>query len=87
MYQDFRFRYDSPVKVRDFLRSLSGVASVEDRGEFFIFTQQDGPAFSFDCAIEPFGLRTNRSGEYFLFLGQFVEALTGTFGAVEVEDS
>jgi len=87
MYQDFRFSYASPAQVQDFLRSLAGVATVEDRGKFFVFTQHKGPAFSFDCAIEPFGLRTNRSGEYFLFLGQFVEALTGTFGTVEVEDS
>jgi hypothetical protein len=86
LHQDFRFTYESPAQVQRFLRALSGVAKVEDRGEFFVFTQQSGPAFSFDCELLPFGLRTNRGGEYFLFLGQFVEALTGEFGAVEVED-
>jgi hypothetical protein len=84
--QDFRFEYESTAQVHEFLRALSGVAKVEDRGEFFLFTQQSGSEFSFDCEVLPFGLRTNRAGEYFLFLGQFVEALIGEFGAVEVED-
>jgi hypothetical protein len=87
LHQDFRFEYESTTQVHEFLRALSGVAKAEDRGEFFVFSQQSGPEFSFDCEVLPFGLRTNRGGEYFLFLGQFVEALTGKFGAVEVEDS
>lgn len=87
LHQDFRFKYESPAQLRGFLRKLSGIARVDDRGEFFVFTQQSGPEFSFDCEVLPFGLRTNRGGAYFLFLGQFVEALTGEFGAVEVEDT
>jgi len=87
LHQNFRFEFESPSQVQDFLRKLSGIAKVDDRGEFFVFTEQGGPAFSFDCELLPFGLRTNRAGEYFVFLGQFVEALTGQFGAVEVEDS
>ncbi len=87
LHQDFRFKYKSATQVQDFLSTFSDVANVEDRGEFFVFTRLSGPAFSFDCEVLPFGLRTNRSGEYFLFLGQFVETLTGEFGAVEVEDT
>jgi len=86
MYQDFRFKYESAAEVQAFLRSFDSVARVEDRGEFFVFTQKDGPEFSFDCAIETYGLRTNRSHNYFKFLGQFVESITGQFGPVEIED-
>ena len=87
MRQDFRFKFDSTDEVRQFLRSLSGVAKIDDREEFFVFTELKGKSFSFDCELQPFGLRTNRGGNYFEFLGQFLEGLTGEFGAVEVEDS
>ena len=83
--QDFRFRYVSPSQVQDLLRGL-GFANVNDRSEFFVLINA-GQTFSFECAIEPFGLRTDRAGEYFEFLGQFVEALTGQFGSIEVEDT
>jgi hypothetical protein len=73
--------------VQSFLRSLSGIAKVDDRGEFFVFSEHNGQPFLFDCELHPFGLRTNRGGEYFQFLGHFVEALTGHFGPVEVEDT
>lgn len=87
LHQDFRFKFKSSDQVRDFLRTFSDTVEIEDRGDFFVFTQSSGPEFSFDCELLPFGLRTNRGGEYFLFLGQFVEALTGEFGRVEVEDT
>lgn len=85
--QDFRFKYESHVQVQDFLRAqFDNIANVDDRGEFFVFTPKAGPKFTFDCVIKPFGIRTDRAGEYFTFLGQFIEALTGKFGTVEVED-
>jgi hypothetical protein len=85
--QDFRFNYDSPSQVQTFLRGLSGIAKVDDRGHFFVFTAGGPAGFSFDCELKPFGLRTNRAGEYFMFLGQFIEGLTGEFGCVQVEDA
>jgi hypothetical protein len=85
--QDFRFKYENPEQLQAFLRSLAGIAKVDDRGEFFVFTPKSGLTFSFDCEIQTFGLRTDRDGEYFGFLGQFIEALTGEFGRVELEDS
>jgi hypothetical protein len=87
LHQDFRFEYESAAQVQGFLRGLGGIAEVEDRGDFFVFTSKNGPRFSFDCELKPYGLRTNRGGEYFAFLGQFIEGLTGEFGCVEVEDA
>ncbi len=85
--QDFRFKYESSSLLQDFLRAqFDNVANVDDRGDFFVFTSKDGPKFTFDCVIMPFGLRGYRAGEYFTFLGQFIEALTGKFGTVEMED-
>jgi hypothetical protein len=56
--------------------------------DFFVFTAAaDAPAFSFDVEIVPQGRRGVRSGEYFAFLGVFVEALTGAFGPVTIEDA
>ncbi|MEI2676905.1 MAG: hypothetical protein V9G29_03060 [Burkholderiaceae bacterium] len=52
-----------------------------------MFTEQGSePAFSFDCEVTAEGLLSERAGEYFAFLGVFVEALTGKFGAVQVQD-
>jgi hypothetical protein len=85
--QTFRFTHASPEEVRAFLRGLGEVASLEDRREFFVFSQLPGEMpFTFDCEVVAEGLHSERSGEYFRFLGLFVEALTGTFGRVEVED-
>lgn len=60
---------------------------VEDRGEFFVFTPMGGESFTFDCEILPGGLLSDRGGSYFSFLGMFIEALTGQFGPVEIEDA
>jgi len=85
--QDFRFKHSSIEEVRIFLRRLSNAAALEDRGEFFVFSELPGePAFTFDCELIQTGIRSERAGEYFPFLGLFLESLTGTFGAVEVED-
>lgn len=87
LHQEFRFKHSSPEEVRIFLRGLSDAAAIEDRGEFFVFSQLPGtPAFTFDCELVQSGIRSERAGEYFPFLGLFLECLTGTFGAVEVED-
>ena len=85
--QVFRFHADVPSEVAAFLRGFSSQVQVEDRGEFFAFRPRAGPDFLFDCALIPGGLLCERSGEYFHFLGLFLEALTGQFGKVEVEDA
>jgi hypothetical protein len=70
--QAFRFSFKSDEDVRGILRTLSHSAVVEDRGDFFVFTQQPGqPRYSFDCSLVPEGLHSDR---------------TGQFGRVEVED-
>ena len=85
--QQFGFKYSAASEVQEFLRTFSHTVIVEDRDDFFVFTQKDGPRFSLDCGIVPTGLLSERSGEYFEFLGQFVEGLTGRFGPVEMEDA
>jgi hypothetical protein len=83
--QTFRFEA-SESEVREFLRGLSSVVDVDDRGDFFVFRPREAPEFVFDCELIPGGLKSDRAGEYFNFLGFFVEQLTGQFGKVEVED-
>ena len=85
--QHFRFKYAAASEVRAFLCSLSEDVNVEDKGEFFVFTPLAGESFTFDCEILPTGLLSDRGGNYFSFLGLFIEALTGKFGPVEIEDA
>jgi hypothetical protein len=85
--QQFRFKYSASADVQAFLRALSHSAVVDDREQFFVFTPLAGPSFTFDCELIPAGLLSERAGEYYWFLGLFLEALTGTFGPVEVEDA
>ena len=88
LHQEFRFEFESQERVASFLRGLGGAVLVDDRGDFFVYRQLPGQdEFEFDCAIIPTGLLSNRSGQYFEFVGLFVEALTGEFGAVTVEDA
>ena len=87
LHQEFRFKHGSPEDVRVFMRQFSGTAVVDDRNDFFVFSQLPGaPEFTFDCELIQSCVRSERGGEYFHFLGVFLESLTGTFGAVEVED-
>jgi hypothetical protein len=89
LHQDFRFDFESQDAVRRFLRGLAASAALsEHEGEFFVFSQRAGdPEFTFDCELTREGVRSERGGEYFTFLGMFIEALTGQFGAVTVEDA
>lgn len=68
------------------LRGFSEVAELDERGSFVVFSQRDGAEFSFDCELVEDGIISERAGWYFTFLGMFLEALTGTFGPVTVED-
>ena len=88
MHQVFRFKFDSTQSVRAFLLGLaSNAVLLEDRGDFLAFgNRPNESSFTFDCEIVPDGLVTGRHGEYFSCLGVFIEALTGQFGAVTVED-
>jgi hypothetical protein len=86
--QSFLFEHTSTDDVRAFLVELAAPAVLESRNEhFFVFSQRPGEAaFTFDCELVADGIHSSRAGEYFAFLGAFVEALTGTFGRVVVED-
>jgi hypothetical protein len=84
--QTFRFEANAS-EVREFLRGLSAVVDVDDRGDFFVFRSRGAPEFVFDCELVPGGLKSDRAGDYFSFLGLFVEQLTGRFGKVEIEDA
>ncbi|MDI3383466.1 hypothetical protein ACFPPF_14410 [Xenophilus aerolatus] len=85
--QHFRFSSTSPETVLEVLRGLSAVAIFDERGEFVLFSQREGVEFLFDCELVEDGIASERSGEYFTFLGIFLEALTGAFGPVTVEDA
>ena len=89
LHQTFSFKYESVESVRSFLHELAASVSVEERApEFYLLSQKTSePNFTFDCEITPKGIRSERAGEYFAFLGVFVEELTGRFGAVTVEDA
>lgn len=84
--QTFRFSAQSETLVEEFLRGLGEVADLDEERERFFFTSKAGkPPFHFYCAIVQGGIDVDRSGEYFKFLGVFVEALTGEFGRITVE--
>lgn len=86
--QQFRFSAQSETSVEDWLRRLGEVASLGEERESFLFSElPNEPPFEFHCVIVEAGIDVNRSGEYFKFLGVFVEALTGEFGQVTIEDA
>lgn len=84
--QEFKFKYEEINDVFNFLRSFNDNYAVEEKGNFFIIREKNGESFTFDAAIETTGLVSDRAGNYFEFLGKFVEQLTGEFGLIEIED-
>lgn len=85
--QEFRFKYNSVSEVQDFLLSLSNFAVVNSNENFFVFSNlTNQPEFTFDCEVTKSGIASDRAGNYFNFLGVFIESLTGRFGKMEVED-
>jgi len=84
-FQAIQFQYKADDDVRSFLRGFSEVAAFEESSDFYYYSQLAGqPAFKFDCEFVNGGLFTTREGEYFMFLGYFLEALTKCFGAIEI---
>jgi hypothetical protein len=86
LHQHFRFAHASQEAVLHVLRRFAEVENLDARDGFSVFTQRDGPEFSFDCEFVEDGIISERAGSYCTFPGIFVEALTGEFGAVTVED-
>lgn len=84
LQQDFRFEYGSTGQVTLLLREVAESYALEVRNDRFFIIR--GVDFVFDASIEPFGLRSDRSGNYFEFVGLLVERLTGKFGALQVKD-
>ena len=84
--QTFKFKYKDIDEVISFIKNFSETYQVENRNGLYIIKNNDSDNFIFDVFIEPYGLCTERAGEYFEFFGVFVETLTGNFGAVVIED-
>ena len=86
--QQFRFSAHSETLVEEFLRRLGEVAPLDEEREHFLFSNPPHkPIFTFHCVVVQGGIDVDRAGEYFEFLGVFIEALTGEFGSVTVEDA
>lgn len=84
--QHFRFTSTSQEAVLEVLRGFSEVVKLDERDGFVVFSQRYGAKFSFDCELVEDGIVSERAGEYFTFLGMFLEGLTGAFSPVTVED-
>ncbi|WP_115720223.1 hypothetical protein [Gallaecimonas mangrovi] len=52
----------------------------------WIVHSMHGEQMSFEIVVIDEGFYTHRSGDYFLFLGFFIEQLTGEFGCISIED-
>ena len=85
MRQDFKFKYDDPQKVQEFIESFSANFVLKNKNDHYLITNKKGD-FTFYLSIESFGLATDRSDRYFEFLGMFIDEITAWFGDVEIED-
>ncbi len=84
-WQFVLFDCDDHEDLHHDLLGLASVATLREGTAFYFYTQLRGqPEFQFDCELVAGGLITSRSGEYFSFLGHFVDALTSRFGTLEI---
>ena len=86
LQQSIKFEYQYEAELINFLLSFSDSFHVTRNSEFFLIEPNVGDAFEFEAIIQPYGLLTKRSGNYFEFLGIFVEKATGNFERIEIED-
>ncbi len=85
--QKFIFEYKDSKEVVSFIETFSEKYQIQNKhNDFFIIQNSNNSNFTFDFNIEPYGLSSERTGEYYQFLGLFIELLTGKFGTVEIED-
>ena len=73
-------------KLEEFIDSLSNVVSLKKTETSWIISEFENQKFKFEIKLITDGYYTHRSGNYFAFLGFFIEALTANFGRVSVED-
>ena len=85
--QGFKFEYSERLKVDTFLKKFVSnfVHHQEDSGLWVISTYNE-KNMEFELTFEKYGVYCHRSGDYFEVLGLFIEALTGEFGVVEIND-
>jgi len=85
MWQIILFDCDNHEDLDRLLRGLASFATLREGTAFYFYSQLEGePEFQFDCELITGGLITSRKGEYFPFLGRFIDALTSRFGTLEI---
>jgi len=84
-WQFVLFDCDDHEALHRLLLGLASVATLREGTAFYFYSQLPGqPEFQFDCELVSGGLITSRTGEYFFFLGHFIDALTSRFGTLEL---
>ncbi len=85
MTQNFVFENATKSEKEAFVNTFSKRFFVQNEKGGFLITNKSHD-FTFFIAIEDYGFYTSRSGDYFCFLGLFLEEITGKFGEVRIED-
>ncbi|RNC84755.1 MAG: hypothetical protein ED557_07190 [Balneola sp.] len=85
MTQYFLFNNASISEKKDFINTVSENFLVSIKNEGFLITNKHED-FTFFVAIEDYGFYTSRTGNYFYFLGLFIEEATGRFGDIRIKD-
>jgi hypothetical protein len=83
--QNISFKYKDTRTLESFIKEFDAQYVITKEGGSFKITDAKN-SFIFEIYLEPFGLYTHRSGEYFQFFGVLIENLSGEFGVVEIED-
>ena len=84
--QSIKFDYVNSDEITEFIQSFSNKYSVTRNKDLFVISSNNDVKFTVDISIESYGFNTDRSGNYFEFLGRFIEMLTGKYGCIEIDD-
>lgn len=84
--QDFKFKYEDALEVETFIQSFSDNFVVRKFEDHYLIRDKNDSGFNLRLSVEPSGIRCDREGEYFRFVGIFVEEITGKFGELTIED-
>ncbi|USH01173.1 hypothetical protein K6Q96_09510 [Grimontia kaedaensis] len=84
--QTFEFEYQSTEEIQSFINNLNKTVRLQFEKDLWTVSEFEGCKMMFEIRIVSKGLYCHRSGDYFSFLGYFLEQLSGVFGAVTIED-
>ncbi len=86
LVQTIKFKYSEKAKAIELIKSFSSLYEVNKSDLLWTIYSEAFEPFKIEIGIEDYGFYTHRSGNYFKCFGELIEAISGQFGKIMIED-